>query len=86
MPPVAVADNGSMSAPDRAAELIAQLGLLPHVVPAGWWQAARPTGQYSLVGCTVGPGFQFDDFTMLSDVPAATRPLIHPASVAALLL
>src|ERR1044071_1938084 len=26
------------------------------VVPAGTWQAARATGAYTLVGCTVGPG------------------------------
>jgi predicted cupin superfamily sugar epimerase len=36
-------------------------------VPAGWWQAARSAGEYSLVGCTVGPGFEFQDFTMAAD-------------------
>lgn len=41
-----------------------------HVVAAGDWQAARTTGAYTLVGCTVGPGFEFADFTMLRDVPA----------------
>jgi len=35
-----------------------------HVVPAGVWQAARTTGAYTLVGCTVGPGFDFADFEM----------------------
>ena len=40
-----------------------------HTVVAGDWQAARSTGAYTLVGCTVGPGFDFDDFTMLSDLP-----------------
>jgi len=36
-----------------------------HVVPAGHWQGARPTGSgYSLVGCTVAPGFDFADFEM----------------------
>jgi predicted cupin superfamily sugar epimerase len=45
-----------------------------YVVPAGWWQAARPLGAYALVGCTVGPGFEFEDFTLLADVPAAARP------------
>lgn len=35
-----------------------------HVVKAGEWQAARPLGAYALVGCTVGPGFEFDDFEM----------------------
>jgi hypothetical protein len=49
-----------------------------HVVPAGWWQAARPRGPYSLVGCSVGPGFEFADFTLLSDVAIAARPVIDP--------
>ncbi|HEX2188737.1 MAG TPA: cupin domain-containing protein [Longimicrobiaceae bacterium] len=40
-----------------------------HVVPAGCWQAARPTGAFSLVGCTVGPGFEFEDFAMLDAHP-----------------
>ena len=39
------------------------------VVPAGWWQAARTTGAYTLVACTVGPGFDYDDFVMLRDLP-----------------
>ena len=38
-----------------------------HVVPAGWWQTARPRGAYVLVGCTVAPGFVFDDFSFLRD-------------------
>ncbi len=33
-----------------------------HVVPAGWWQAAEPLGDFSYVGATVGPGFDFADF------------------------
>jgi uncharacterized protein len=32
------------------------------VIRAGVWQAARSRGEYSLVGCTVGPGFEFADF------------------------
>jgi hypothetical protein len=31
------------------------------VVPAHCWQAARPLGEYALVACTVGPGFDFTD-------------------------
>lgn len=34
------------------------------VVPAGWWQAARSLGDYTLVGCTVAPGFTFSAFEM----------------------
>lgn len=37
-----------------------------HVVPAGMWQGARPVGEYSLVSCCVGPGFDFDDFRLLA--------------------
>jgi predicted cupin superfamily sugar epimerase len=50
------------------------------VVPAGWWQAARSTGAYTLVGCSVGPGFEFADFQMLGDTPAEARQLCdrHP--------
>jgi uncharacterized protein len=41
-----------------------------HTIAAGAWQAARPLGEYVLAGCTVGPGFDFADFTMLADDPA----------------
>ena len=40
-----------------------------HVVPAGYWQAARSRGPYALTGCTVGPGFDFADFGFLRDAP-----------------
>lgn len=40
------------------------------VVPANAWQAARSTGAYTLVGCTVGPGFDFADFALLRDLPS----------------
>ena len=43
-------------------------------VPAGCWQAARSLGAYSLVGCSVGPGFEYDDFTLLSSLPEGERP------------
>lgn len=37
-----------------------------HVVPSGWWQAARPVGRegHTLMVCTVSPGFDFADFEM----------------------
>jgi uncharacterized protein len=38
-----------------------------HVLPAGMWQAAEPGGDYALVACFVAPGFEFDDFSMMSD-------------------
>jgi len=39
------------------------------VVPAGTWQAARTTGDYTLVACTVGPGFEYADFSLAVDAP-----------------
>ncbi len=36
------------------------------VVPAGIWQAARSLGAYSLAGCHVAPGFEFQDFRFVS--------------------
>jgi hypothetical protein len=44
------------------------------VVPAGRWFGSRPAkgSTYSLVGCTVSPGFDFNDFEM-ADRPALTK-------------
>jgi len=37
------------------------------IVEGGVYQAAESTGDYSLVGCTVAPGFEFEDFSFLRD-------------------
>ena len=34
------------------------------IVPQGWWQAARTTGTWSLMSCTVSPGFRFEGFEL----------------------
>lgn len=34
------------------------------VVPAGHWQSAVSLGDWTLVGCTVAPGFDFSGFEM----------------------
>ena len=42
------------------------------IVPEHHWQAARSTGDYTLVSCTVSPGFQFDGFELADpgfDIP-----------------
>jgi uncharacterized protein len=57
-----------------------------HVVPSGWWQAARTLGPYSLVGCSVGPGFEYEDFALLANVPAGERPPFDPPSLQAAFL
>lgn len=34
------------------------------IVPPGAWQAAETQGEWSLVGCTVSPAFQFEAFEL----------------------
>jgi predicted cupin superfamily sugar epimerase len=34
------------------------------VVPPGAWQSARSLGDWTLVGCTVAPGFLFSEFEL----------------------
>lgn len=34
------------------------------IVPAGAWFASKTNGHFSLVGCTVSPGFDFADFEL----------------------
>ncbi|MCJ2017280.1 cupin domain-containing protein [Methylobacterium sp. E-065] len=41
------------------------------VVPAGHWQTATSLGAWTLVGCTVSPGFDFSGFEM---APPDWRP------------
>ena len=51
-----------------------------HVVPADAWQAAEPLGDFAYCGATVGPGFDFADFSFPRDDPAlvlALRRLDH---------
>ena len=37
------------------------------VVPPHAWQSAKSLGDYTLVGCTVAPGFEFAHFEMAPD-------------------
>jgi len=46
------------------------------VVPAGHWQSATSLGAWTLVGCTVAPGFAFSGFEM---APPDWRPTSRPA-------
>ena len=38
------------------------------VIRKGFWQAARSLGDFSLVGCSVGPGFDFEDFRFVASL------------------
>ncbi|CAJ0889414.1 hypothetical protein AMST5_03960 [freshwater sediment metagenome] len=46
------------------------------VVPAGVWQSARSLGAWTLVGCTVAPGFEFAHFQLAApgEIPDAEPP------------
>jgi predicted cupin superfamily sugar epimerase len=50
-----------------------------YTVPAFAWQAARPIGEYALAGCTVGPGFDYEDFRFLADDASAVAELARVA-------
>lgn len=55
--------------PDLATGQFPQL-----IVPRDHWQAARSTGDWTLVGCTVSPAFQFEGFELAApgfDIPRA---------------
>ena len=48
-----------MLGPDLAADQRPQ-----GIVPTGAWQAAETLGDWTLVGCTVAPGFEFSGFEL----------------------
>ena len=56
-------------------ELSAESNCFCYVVPAGHWQAAEPIDGTVLVGCSVGPGFEFADFELI-DPNSETARLI----------
>lgn len=47
------------------------------IVPEQHWQAAQSTGDYTLVSCTVSPGFQYSGFTLAK--PGFDIPRTDPA-------
>ncbi|MES0824124.1 cupin domain-containing protein [Ruegeria sp. SCP11] len=43
------------------------------IVPTNHWQSAQTTGDFTLVSCTVSPGFEFDGFELAApgfDIPS----------------
>lgn len=46
------------------------------VVPAGCWQAAEPASEEVLVGCTVAPGFEFEDFELIKTDSTVAKTLL----------
>ncbi len=70
---LSIAENDAGPAHDHILGVDLSAGQLPQaIVPKYNWQAARTTGDWTLVGCTVSPGFQFDGFTLAEpgfDIP-----------------
>ena len=63
-----IEENGARSAHLLGADLAR--GQRPQaIVPAGAWQAARSLGAWTLVGCTVAPGFEFAHFEAIDGEP-----------------
>ncbi|MBK5273987.1 MAG: cupin domain-containing protein [Desulfuromonadales bacterium] len=54
------------------------------MVPAGCWFGAEATGELSLVGCTVAPGFDFADFEMAAQGELTALFPQHAALIARL--
>lgn len=54
------------------------------VVPAGCWFGAESRGDFSLVGCTVAPGFDFHDFRMADREELTSRHPEHAALISRL--
>ena len=43
------------------------------MIPAGYWQAAKSSGEFTLASCCVGPGFDFKDFELLRNTNHISR-------------
>jgi predicted cupin superfamily sugar epimerase len=60
---IAAHDEAAIERVTLGADLVA--GERPQaIVPAGGWQAAASLGDWTLVGCTVAPGFEFAGFEL----------------------
>lgn len=46
-----------------------------HIIKGGLFQAAETTGEYTLVGCSVAPGFDFKDFSFIDSNPVFKETL-----------
>jgi predicted cupin superfamily sugar epimerase len=68
---ITLSENGEAAVTRRLGPDILQGEEPQLVVPGGCWQTARSLGAWTLVGCTVAPGFLFDRFEM---APPGWRP------------
>ncbi|WP_182085147.1 cupin domain-containing protein [Aureimonas sp. ME7] len=66
-----VSPNGHDAAAHRLGNGVLTGEAPQFTVPAGWWQTATSLGEWTLVTCTVAPGFTFQSFEM---APPGWRP------------
>jgi predicted cupin superfamily sugar epimerase len=69
---LSMAATGAGPATDQLLTPDLARGAPQRIVPAGHWQAACSTGDFTLVSCTVSPGFTFEGFTLADpgfDIP-----------------
>lgn len=67
--------NGA-NQPPQCATLSAENNCFCHVIPAGIWQAAEPISDMVLVGCSVAPGFDYADFSLIDPQSDEVKQLI----------
>ena len=67
------------SQPPECVTLSADMNCFCHVVPADTWQAAEPISETVLVGCSVAPGFEFADFTLIDPNSGEAQQLLSMA-------
>jgi uncharacterized protein len=65
--------------PPQCITLSASNNCFCHVISAGTWQAAEPISGTVLVGCSVAPGFEFSDFTLIDPNSEDAKRLISVA-------
>ncbi len=74
------------STPPECTVLSAENNCFCSVIPAGRWQAAEPLGGPVLVGCSVAPGFEFADFSLIDvESPEAELLLVTAPHLAGLI-
>lgn len=67
------------STPPKCITLSARSNCFCHAIPADTWQAAEPISDTVLVGCSVAPGFEFTDFTLMDPSSKEAKLLISVA-------
>ena len=70
--------DGSYNPPEKIT-LSAENNNFCYVVPSDIWQAAEPVSGTILAGCSVAPGFEFDDFTLIDPDSEDAKRLISLA-------